>query len=427
MAGPRAAGMHPVPRLPAPVHDRDVRPLLSAGHRVLVDGQPICMVCGQSVEPMDPERWRHVPKGRRAARHSKWLRPITLDALLKRRTYEDFAARFPWAVHPALGGPFVTSVEQWREGVRRLDRYRSGLRMIRARRHLDVGENPYLDLVRHLSASAPSQCADAPAASGEMTRPGDWGLPHGLARILDLRERRRDLASLFSWAIPTEEALDVLARYAPLVEGGAGMGYWTALLCARGIDAIAYDLSPPGGRGRNRYHARGRQPWTHIHCGSSVTAVRRHRDRTLVLCWPPLDDDTASYAALRAYAGELVIYIGEGSDGATGSVRFHRELDLNWTLVQQIDLPHWPRLRDRLMVYRRNPARVAHRYRDRCDECRRFVRTGSIGRCGQCFARRPPALALRRGKDRIEYARETLDAMPAALRRALEESPNRIR
>jgi len=345
---------------------------------------------------------------------------------LKLRTYDDFAARFPWAVCPDLGRPFVTSAEQWREGVCRLERYQSGLGALGRRATLQSGENPYLDLVRILAASPPRECADLPGTAGGMTRPGEWGLPHGLSQLLDLRERRRELAARFSWAIPTEEALGVLARYAPLVEGGAGMGYWTALLQARGVDAVAYDLSPPGGLAPNAYHTRSRKPWTRLHHGSSVTAVRRHRDRTLVLCWPPYEDDAASYAALRAYRGEVAIYIGEAGDGATGSVRFHRELDLNWTLVEQIDLPHWPRLRDRLMVYRRNPARRAHRERDRCDECKRFVHTGSIGRCDRCFARHPPALALRHGKHRVEYARATLEAMPAALRSALERSPNRI-
>ncbi len=176
----------------------------------------------------------------------------------------------------------------------------------------------------------------------------------------------------------------------------------------------------------NRYHARARRPWTAIRRGSSVTAARRHRDRTLLLCWPPYDDDVASYAPLRAYQGEFMIHIGEGNEGATGSVRFHRELGLNWTLAEQIDLPHWPGLRDRVLVYRRNAERRPHRARDRCDECKRFVRTASIGRCDRCFERRPPALALRVGRHRVEYARETLEAMPPALRTALEESPNRI-
>jgi hypothetical protein len=204
------------------------------------------------------------------------------------------------------------------------------------------------------------------------------------------------------------------------------MGYWSALLRARGVDVIAYDLAPPGASQANAYHRARRQPWAEIQRDSSVGAARRHRDRALVLCWPPYDDDSASYAALRAYRGGVVVHIGERG-GASGSVRFHRELKLNWTLAEEVDLPHWPRLSDRLMVYRRNAERRAHVERDRCFECRRFIPTGAIGRCDACFARRPPALALRVGTHRVEYPQEVVDAMPPALRKAFEASPSRIR
>jgi len=350
-----------------------VQPLLSAGRRVVVDGHPICAVCGRAVEPSGPDRWRHA---RRPA-------PMT-PARLRR-----------------LG---LVSEDDWREAKQSLARYRAALAAVAARPALQGGENPYLHVVEPLLA--------APAA---------------VARLLDLAERRRELASLFSWAIPTVAALDLLSKYAPLVECGAGMGYWSALLRARGVDAVAYDLAPPGPRARNTYHRRGRRPWIEVRRSSAVAAARRHRDRTLLLCWPPYDDDAASYAALRAYRGEVVIHIGERGEGATGSVRFHRELGLNWTLAEELELPHWPRLRDGVMIYRRNPLRRPLAERDRCFECKRFIRTGAIGRCEPCFARRPPALALRVGRHRIEYPQEVVDAMPAALRRAFEASPSRIK
>ncbi|HXV34238.1 MAG TPA: hypothetical protein VD769_09530 [Gaiellaceae bacterium] len=48
-----------------------------------------------------------------------------------------------------------------------------------------------------------------------------------------------------------------------------------------------------------------------------------NRDRVIFLCWPPHDDDAASYAPLRAYTGEVLVYAGEGREGVTGTVRFH--------------------------------------------------------------------------------------------------------
>jgi hypothetical protein len=160
--------------------------------------------------------------------------------------------------------------------------------------------------------------------------------------------------------------------------------------------------------------------------GTAVDAARRHAHRTLVLCWPPYDDDGASYEPLRAYRGDLLVYVGE-REGASGSVRFHRELRLNWTVVDEVELPRWPRADDRLTVYRRNAVRRPQRQRDRCTECGRFRLTGSIGRCDTCVARTPAALTLRVGRHRLEYSREVLESMPPALRRAFETSPQRIR
>jgi hypothetical protein len=346
-----------------------VRPLLSAGRRVVVDGQPICDVCGIAVEMVAPGRWQHAAKRRRRTARSAWR---------------------------------GASQEQQREALRWLQSYRAGLAAAGRRRTLPPADNPYLRLAAALLES-----------------------PRELSALLDLDERRRELASLFSWAIPSEAALDVLARHAPLVECGAGMGYWSALLRSRGVDVLAYDSAPPGAG--NAYHRRARRPWTAVGRLSSVDAARRHRSRTLLLCWPPYDDDAASYAVLRAYRGDTLVYIGEHEEGATGSVRFHRELRLNWTLAERLELPHWPRLRDAVGVYRRNARRQPHVERDRCFECRRFIPTGALGRCEACFERRPPALALRVGRHRVEYPREVVDAMPPALRKAFERSPSRIR
>ena len=133
-------------------------------------------------------------------------------------------------------------------------------------------------------------------------------------------------------------------------------------------------------------------------CGEEWNAA--HPERVLLLCWPPFDDDAASYAPLRAYQGDALLYIGDlpgpdGTRGATGTTRFHRELALNWTPAEQAALPNWPGLADRLVVYRRNAGRRPLTERDRCHDCRRYLPTGAIGRCDRCFRQRPPAMALR--------------------------------
>src|SRR5207249_11592302 len=157
-----------------------------------------------------------------------------------------------------------------------------------------------------------------------------------------------------------------------------GRACWWPLRAERGVGVLCYAGARPGRSSKDGYHRAARAPWTKVYRQSSAVAARRHRERTLVLCWPPYDDDAASYAVLRAYRGDTLIYIGEPDEGATGSVRFQRELRLNWTPGQAVDLPRWPRLRDTLMVYRRNAERRPHLERDRCFECKRFIPTGAI-------------------------------------------------
>jgi hypothetical protein len=394
----------------------DVRPLLARGRLVTVDGHPVCETCGSAVAPAaDRWAWAHVPPGRPLPRRSAWFKPVTWRELRGLGTYREFVARYPWAARPEEFGGVVTSEADWREGVRRLRDYHELLASVRRRRGprgargapaaggprgVRPGENPQLDLA----------CVLAGGSGQNLS----WSVPGGLDNVLNLPARRRELTAMFSWAIPGEGALAVLGGYGPLVESGAGTGYWAALLRARGVDVVASDI------------ARGRSPWTEVTPAHAVAAVRASRDRTLFVCWPPYDDDAASYAAVRAYRGENLLYVGGALGGPTGTVRFHTELELNWTAVEQVAVPNWPGLRDRLVVYRRNPVRRALTRRNRCPSCHRFMPTGSAGRCDACFARCPPAMALRINGHRVEYPREVVDAMPAGLRLAFERSPSLI-
>jgi hypothetical protein len=391
--------------VPTPARHGRVRPLLHAGRRVLVDDHPICGECGRAVRPTGPGRWRHLAPGESYPRRSKWLSP-SLAELRACKTFEEVAARFP--------DTRVTRAD-WHESVRRLECYHARLAELRRPRRLAPTENPYLQLVQLLAA--PARPHDGPLY---------WGLPVGLVRLLDLPERRRELVDRFAWAIPTDEALAVLTRHAPLLDAGAGTGYWTALLRSRGADVVACDLAPPGDWRANAYHRTARGTWTDVLQVSAFEAVCAHRGRTLLLGWPPPDDDAASYLPLRAYRGDVVVHIGDRG-AASGSARFHRELAHNWTPIEEMPLPSWPWLDERLTVYRRNPLRRPLHERDRCTECGRFVPTGHVGRCDSCFERRPSALALRAGRHRVEYSRETVAALPPALRFAFETSPQRIR
>jgi hypothetical protein len=47
------------------------------------------------------------------------------------------------------------------------------------------------------------------------------------------------LSPKYAFGVPGNYALDCLARYGPLVEIGAGTGYWARCLRERGVDIVA--------------------------------------------------------------------------------------------------------------------------------------------------------------------------------------------
>jgi hypothetical protein len=389
-------------------------PLLARGRLVMVDGHPVCAQCGAAVAPHDKGQWEHLPDGAPYPRRSRWFSPVTWAEMRGMRTYRDFMARYPWTVRPELCGGTITTEEDWAEGARRLRDYHGQLTAARRLRRVRPGENPYLELVHVLAG-----------------RRLAWAtLPGGLRNVLDLPARRKELAAIFAWAIPDEATLAMLARQGPLLECGAGTGYWAALLSDRGTDIVASDPAgvprsgPPYAGDGNSARDAGHRPWADVRAYDALSAVRAHPDRVLFLCWPAFNDDAAGYAALRAYRGSTLAYIGEGPGGLTGTVRFHRELDANWSIAGQAVLPNWPGIRDSLTLYRRNGERVPLAQRDRCPECKRFLPTGTAGRCDRCFTAHPPALAIRVNGHRVEYTQAALDAMPEGLRRAFERSPS---
>src|SRR5262249_51172948 len=124
----------------------------------------------------------------------------------------------------------------------------------------------------------------------------------------------------YGFAILDEATVQVLAPYAPIVEVGAGSGYWAYELRQAGVEVVATDP------GTGRYHGLTRWvPWLPIQRLSGVQAVRQYPDHTLLIVWPDYGQRWVS-KTLRAYRGETVLYVGEGKEGCTGDAAFHAVL-----------------------------------------------------------------------------------------------------
>lgn len=152
-------------------------------------------------------------------------------------------------------------------------------------------------------------------------------------------EDRNRLIAKYSWAIPNSEAISKLVDMGPLVEGGAGSGYWAHLIQRAGGDIVAYDAEPPD------------TTWTQVRRGSD-TEVSAHKDRTLFLCWPPYNTSMGYYHIL-SHGGEHVVYVGESRGGCTGDEQMHWLLDTEYRMVDRVLIPTWPSVSDWLMVFRK--------------------------------------------------------------------------
>lgn len=141
--------------------------------------------------------------------------------------------------------------------------------------------------------------ADDPRGLDHLPDPDDRGMAwfgdepafmawwrHGLATgngpaaalTLVLRER---LFERYAHAIPTNESLDALLSLGPLLEVGAGAGYWARLLRDLDGDVVATD---PARLVDNDWFL-GRDPWTHVDLGG-VEAIADHPGRAIFVCSP---------------------------------------------------------------------------------------------------------------------------------------------
>jgi hypothetical protein len=149
--------------------------------------------------------------------------------------------------------------------------------------------------------------------------------------------RRKQAIEKFSWPVPTDAAIRTIGldqgisleeRHAGrlpsrVLEIGSGSGYWASLVDHLGCDITAVD------DGSERLDNDNPFPWFPKTVQQSwaeyITERNGCKDCTLFFCWPR---DIS--AALDAYAGDTVVVVGEGDDGATDA---RLEVDNNWKEV----------------------------------------------------------------------------------------------
>lgn len=208
----------------------------------------------------------------------------------------------------------------------------------------DVRTNPYLRQVRRLVSRV-----GASISGNDMEFPSPM---RAAGATIIVSEGYETLRKRYSYAVPTESSLHAVASCGPLIEVGAGKGYWAKMLSEMGVDVMAYDIRRPE---QNDYTDR-QKPFTEVFV-HDVDIVAAYPDRTLFICWPPLNDDMATRAlsTYLAAGGSTLIYIGESAGGCTADDTFFAMIDASMVErpIGEADVLRWWGIHDSLWVFDR--------------------------------------------------------------------------
>jgi len=152
------------------------------------------------------------------------------------------------------------------------------------------------------------------------------------------------LQAAYAYALPSPETLEWIAEATagrPLIELGAGRGYWAAQLARQDLAVEAYDVDPPSAAQNPSFPAaRGqRDAWYEVG-NLKDFALRKETlgDKALFLCWPPGWGNKMASECLIDFeksGGTEVIFVGEPQGGKTGDDQFFELLSTGWTLISQ--------------------------------------------------------------------------------------------
>lgn len=166
----------------------------------------------------------------------------------------------------------------------------------------------------------------------------DGGRAAGSAR---LAYAQTVLQAAYAYAVPAPATLAWIARFCgnrPVLELGAGRGYWAAQLSAAGVRVDAFDSEPPHEISNLSFPAVAGQPATWHEIGDLAAYSARTREigeQVLLLCWPPGWGNTMASQALARFedsGGDRLVYIGEPRGGKTADDAFFDALETRWTL-----------------------------------------------------------------------------------------------
>lgn len=165
--------------------------------------------------------------------------------------------------------------------------------------------------------------------------------------------------------VPTDNAITTITAYDPVIEIGAGNGYWAYVLDNTGCDIHATDKSPVNGSVKTTFTKYERAQSLHRTELTGETHTIEHNENTLyevkrrnwfdvsaathdtiatttdtvLLCHPPADTWTEELLE-HISPSQHLIYVGQWYPGSDATPYFHYELT-NWELIETFPVYDW--------------------------------------------------------------------------------------
>jgi hypothetical protein len=168
---------------------------------------------------------------------------------------------------------------------------------------------------------------------------------------------RAHLVRFFAWAVPSDGAIDAIAQLGkPVIEIGAGTGYWGWLLDQLGVEVALFDRQPAAD---GEFASEDR--WMDVREGTEEVLATNDGwpEHALLLCWPSQGSEMPE-RCLELFQGEVLIHVGEHG-GASARREFYERLPTvkgetvnGWKLEREVDIPRWAAMHDYMSIYRRH-------------------------------------------------------------------------
>ena len=171
---------------------------------------------------------------------------------------------------------------------------------------------------------------------------GHWKLS-AMERHLAMAVARPRVIHEIGFSIPCAEALDALAKHAPLIEVGAGAAAWSALAAIRQIDIIATDPALE----KFLFSVGQKFPVLPL---QAKTAVRRFPDRNVFCSWPSLNKTWLRQCARAMRPGRTLLVVREDATAEDSTWHY---IESAFREIGSIELPCWPGMHDHLEIWKK--------------------------------------------------------------------------